>query len=434
MNLSRPLSRRAVLRGLGIALALPPLEAMLGPWRTNAATAPGGTQNPVRLAWLHTTSGIRMPRFTPKTTGPNFALTPILAPLEKHRGDFSVLSGLFHRNAFKTIASVGRHDLDMLCFLTGADLGRLPGVAAKNAVSIDQVAGRTLGMHTRLPTLNLSAFPSSKLVYDEAGTPMPSMSNPVAVWDLLFDSPDGHAGTRAMRERAQDSVLDRTLDSARRLSAQLGASDRDKVDEYLTSLREVERRVQVARMWAGRPPVAAPAGSRKPAGTPENLTERIRLMMDLAVLAFQTDQTRALTLHLGGMDCRYPDIGCPDGYHGYTHTAHKDYTDESDQMARVDRERIKHLAYFLDRMKAVKEADGTLFDVSFIHYGSGMGDAHETTDLPNLIAGRAAGQLRPGSHIHYQGQPLANLYVSMLESAKVPAKSFADSTSVLDRI
>lgn len=434
MNAARPLSRRAVLRGIGTALALPPLEAMLGPWRASAATTPGGAQNPVRLAWLHTTSGIRMPRFTPKATGSSFALTPILAPLERHRGDFSVLSGLFHRNAFKTVASVGRHDLDMFCFLTGADLGRLPGVAAKNAVSIDQVAGRTLGMHTRLPTLNLSAFPSSKLVYDEAGTPMPSLSHPVAVWDLLFGRPDGDSANRAARERSQDSVLDRTLVSAKRLSGQLGSTDRDKLDEYLTSLREVERRVQVARTWADRPPVAAPAGARKPSGIPENLTERIRLMMDLAVLAFQTDQTRVVTLHLGSMDCKYPDLGCPDGYHSYTHTSSKDYTDDTDPMARVDRERIRHLAYFFDRLKAIREADGTLFDASFIHYGSGMGDGHETTDLPNLIAGRAGGHLRPGSHIDYQGQPLANLYVSMLESAKVPVHSFADSTGVLDRI
>jgi hypothetical protein len=428
--ISRPLSRRTVLRGLGAVIALPALEAMLGPWKASAA---GGSEKPVRLAWLHTTSGVRMPRFTPSKTGRDFALSHILQPLEEHRADVSVLSGLYHRNAFKTVASVGRHDLDTLCFLTAADLGRMPGVAVKNSVSVDQVAGRTLGEFTRLPTLNLSAFPGSKLAFDESGTPIPSMTDPVAVFDRLFGTP-GDAASRTRRDQAQDSVIDRTLEATRQLRQRLGNTDRDKVDEYLNSLREVERRVQTARKWENLPPVRPPAGTNRPGGTPENLTERIRLLLDLAVLAFQTDQTRVLTLHLGSMECKYPGIGCPDGYHGYTHTNHRDYTDETDQMARVDRERIKHLAYFLGRLKSIKEGGATLLDSAFVHYGSGMGLGHETIDLPNLIAGRAGGQLRPGTHNNYAGQPLANLFLSMLEAAKIPAKTFADSTGVLSDV
>lgn len=425
------LSRRTVLRGLGTAVALPLLEAMSLPWRATIA-ASARAKNPVRLAWLHTTTGMRMPYFTPQKKGADFELRYILEPLADFRKDVSVLSGLFHAGAFKTGPALGRHDQDEVCHLTGADLGRIPGVAIKNSVSVDQVAGRHLGQETRLPTLNLSIATWSRLIFDESGTLIPPDTQPAAIWDRLFVPPPANPAERARMAAREDGVLDRITESTRLLNARLGANDRRTLDEYLTGLREVEKRVKTARKWAERPPIAPPAGATRPTGEPATLTDRIRLLIDLAVLAFQTDQTRVLTLHLGTGSDRFPEIGAGDGYHGYTHTNYKDYdAAKNDPMAKIDRRRVELFAYFLGKLRNLREGEGTVLDSAVVHYGSGMGLWHESTDLPNLVAGRGGNMLPTGSHVDFGGKPLANLYLSMLHAAGVPGDKFADSTSRL---
>ncbi len=426
----RPLSRRSFLtRTAGALITLPFLEAMI-PSTASAADSPAGAR-PVRLLWLHSESGIWMPHWKPAITGPEYTLTPTLEPLASYRADVSVLSGLSHANAFKRNAQAGRHVQDAMCHLTGADLGGTPGVVVKNGVSVDQVAAESIGERTRVPVLNLSIDRNATMSFAAGGTPVPVDWDPREIFARLFadNSPEAKKLAEA-RYHQQRSVLDEALAATRDLSAKLGANDRHKLDEYLTNVREVERRATVARAWADRPAVPAPNGTKPPGPPPDkDRTAYIRLLMDLLVLALQTDQTRLATLRLGFMGCMYPDIGCPDSYHNYTH--HDFKADKQAAMAKVDQHRITHLAYFLGKLKAVKEGEHDLLHHCIVHYGTGMGVDHETADLANLIAGHGGGALKPGQHLDLKGKPLADLYVRMLTIAGMPVKSFADSSGAL---
>jgi hypothetical protein len=415
-----------MLRGAaGATLGLPLLEAMTRP----LIGAPNGT-TPVRLIWIHTESGMWMPKYKPSTTGLDFELPYILEPLAPFRKQLSVLSGLRHANAFKRNPQTGRHIQDGMCHLTGADLGGTPGVAVRNSISVDQAAAETVGEHTRLPVLNVTVDRSSTLSFTSAGTPVPSDWEPRSIFSRLFadNSPEAKQQAAARFERNK-SVLDDVLESTQDLSKLLGANDRRTVDEYLTTVREVERRAKVARDWADKPSIFQPKDVHTPGPVPErDRTAYVRVILDMLALALQTDQTRLATARIGFMGCQYPDIGCPDSYHGYTH--HDYRKDRQDAMAKVDRHRIGHLAYFLDKLSNVKEGERTLFDSCLIHYGAGMGDEHESTDLANLLIGSADG-IRPVGHVDYKDQPLANLYVRMLNAAGIQLTKFADSTGPL---
>ena len=420
------LSRRQVLRGAaGALLSLPVLQS-LGGTRLTAAEPAGRSARPVRLIWLHSESGIWMPHWKPATTGADYALTPILEPLAPFRREVSVLSGLHHANAFKRNPQAGRHVQDGMCHLTGADLSGTPGVAVKNTISIDQVAAEGIGERTRVPVLNL-AIERSTMSFAAGGTPVPVDGDPREIFARLFsdNSPEAKQQTEA-RYAQQRSILDEVMASTRDLTGRLAVPDRHKLDDYLTTVREVERRATVARAWADKPAVPPPEGTKPPGAAPEkDRTAYVRLLMDLMVLALQTDQTRLATLRLGFMGCMYPDIGCPDTYHNYTH--HDLKAEKQAAMAKVDQHRIAHLAYFLGKLQAVKEGEHDLLHHCIIHYGTGMGADHETTDLANLVIGRGGGALKPGQHLDCTGTPLADLYVRMLATAGLPVKSFADS-------
>ncbi|MBA3700705.1 MAG: DUF1552 domain-containing protein [Planctomycetes bacterium] len=426
----RPLSRRSVLRGAaGALISLPFLEALTS--RSLVAAEPAGGTRPIRLLWLHSESGIWMPQWKPTTTGTNFALTPTLEPLAPYRSEISVLSGLFHANAFKRNAQAGRHVQDGMCHLTATDLGGTPGVAVKNGISVDQLAAETIGEKTRVPVLNLSIDRNATMSFSAGGTPVPVDWDPREIFSRLFadNSPDAKKLAEA-RYLQQRSVLDDVMETTRDLSTKLGTTDRQKLDEYLSTVREVERRATVTRTWADRPAVSAPEGTKPPGPPPDkDRTAYVRLLMDLMVLALQTDQTRLATLRLGFMGCMYPDIGCPDSYHNYTH--HDFKADKQAAMAKVDQHRIAHLAYFLGKLKAVKEGEHDLLHHCVIHYGTGMGADHETTDLANLVIGRGGGALKPGQHLDCKGKPLADLYVRMMATAGMPIKVFADSSGAL---
>lgn len=201
------------------------------------------------------------------------------------------------------------------------------------------------------------------------------------------------------------------------------------MDEYLTMVREVERRAKVARDWSERESVPPPAGTKAPGPPPEkDRSAYVRVILDMLALALQADQTRLATARIGFMGCQYPDIGCPDSYHGYTH--HDLNQEKQAAMAKVDRHRVGHVAYFLDKLRQVREGDGTLLDSCLIHYGAGMGAEHDDTDLANLIVGGGGG-LKHAGHVDYGHQPLANLYVRMLHAVGVKAANFADSTEPL---
>lgn len=418
--------RRSFLRGAGTLVALPFLEAMV-PRRVRGAAA-DPARPPVRLVFIHTESGMWMESFTPKATGTDYPLPPTLEPLAGLRNDFSVCSGLFHAAAFQRNAC-GRHCQDTACFLTGADLGAVPGVPTRNTVSVDQVAMRRLGERTRFPHLHFSAGGISSMVYSENGTPIPAETNPAAAFQRLFSDQSPTARAEARRRLALNrSVLDDVLGSMRDLDRRIGSQDRAKLDEYLTNVREVERRTQVADRWLDQPAPPTPAGARMPsaAGT---RTERIRALMDVAALALRTDQTRVVTLQIGGMSCQYPEIGAPDSYHNYTH--HDYQAGKIALMQRVDRHRVAHVAHFLNRLKEAREGDRDLLFHSAVLYGSGMGQTHEGRDLPNLVLGHGGGRLKPGRHVDFKGRPLASLFLSLLDTAGVEEKRFADATERL---
>jgi len=421
----RSISRRHFLRGAaGTIVGLPVLEAMS---RSLAAADTGG-KPPIRLVWIHTESGMWMPKYKPTKTGVDFELSYILEPLAPFKKQMTVLTGLRHANAFKRNPQTGRHVQDGMCHLTGADLSSTPGIAVRNTVSVDQVAAEAIGEKARLPVLNLTVDRAGTLSYSTAGTPVPSEWDPRAVFVQLFtnNSQDAKKQAAARFERNK-SVLDEVLESTRDLASKLGAKDRQTVDEYLTTVREVERRARVARDWSDRPSVPPSSGTKAPGPPPEkDRTAYVRVILDMLALALQTDQTRLATARIGFMGCQYPDIGCPDSYHGYTH--HDFKKEKQDAMAKVDRHRVGHLAYFLDKLRRVKEGDGTLLDSCLVHYGAGMGAEHDETDLANLIVG---GGLKHGGHVIYKDTPLSNLYLRMLDAGGVKVAKFSDSTGPL---
>jgi hypothetical protein len=450
------LSRRHVLRGLGAAVGLPFLECMT-PARALAAAA----KPPVRLVWLYAGSGMFMPAYKPALAGRDWhrstelpdtrnsfqggmpdGIKPLstLEPLLPFKDHVSILSGLHHPGAF-TRGTVVRHAQDPMCHLTGADLFRVPGVASRNSVSIDQVAARHLGMHTRLPVLNLTHDRGLTITYSDTGSPIPSSWNPYDVFQRLFTGPSPKDSAWAeVRYQQRKSILDDCADDTKKLLGKLGKQDHERFEEYLSQLRGIEARAEAARKWADVPLPKLPAGAGplkqvggvgqsldlgNPAAAAANFKDRIRLLLDVLVLALQTDQTRVATATLGHMGDVYKEEGLHDSYHGYTHTGPAG-------MAKVDRLRMEHVAYFLERLEGVKEADGsTLLDNSLVHFGGGMGTWHESTDLANLVAGHAGGRFKQGDHLACEGQPLANLYLAMLRAAGIEADRFADSTAPL---
>lgn len=450
------ISRRTALRSIGTLVSLPFLQQMM-PRSVHAA----GATPPVRLVWLYAGSGMFMPSFKPALAGKNWTdskefpndtkvpngkvpqeLKPLgtIESLIPFKDDISILSGLLHAGAF-TRGTVVRHGQDPMCHLTGVDLFRVPGVACRNAVSIDQIAARHFGAETRIPALGLTHDRGMTINYTDTGSPIPCEWNPYDVFQKLFTGPSAADKAAAeVRYAQKKSMLDSVIDQTKSLNASLGASDRERLDEYLTQLREIEQRATQARRWESVPLPKLPEGVKplgkvsgvgqsqdlgNPSSASGNFTARIRLMLDVLVLALQTDQTRVATAILGHMGDVYKEEGLNDTYHGYTHTGPLG-------MAKVDRVRMTHVAYLLEKMKSVKEADGTtLLHNSLVHFGGGMGTWHESTDLANIIAGHAGGRLKLGEHVVYKQQPLANLYLTMLQAAGAPAKVFADSTGAL---
>ena len=423
----KPIDRRTALRQLGVCVSLPFLEGML-PGTLSAS----GAKPPVRLVWLYAMSGMWMPSYKPTKTGREYDLTATLEPLKAVRGHVSILSGLMHANAFLRNGA-GRHGQDPMCHLTAADLGRIPGVGCRNSISIDQVAADHLGEHTRIPSLSLGADRHTTISFTSTGTPIPVEWNPWELFQKFFVG-----GATEDRKKAEEryqrkkSILDDVIEDSNRLHARLGVNDREKLDEYLGNVREIERRAALARRWDGIPLPKAPDGTKPPPReSPERRRgEHIRLLLDLLALALQTDQTRVATAVIGTMGCSYPEIGCPDGYHGYTH--HDNSSNTQQFMAKIDRARLGHVAYFIEKLSNIREAGGgTLLDNSLVHFGGGMGSWHESTDLANLIAGHGGGRFKLGEHLDFKEAPLANLYLMMLQSAGVPIKSFVDGKSPL---
>jgi hypothetical protein len=391
--LGKPLSRRTVLRGLGATLARPWLEAM-APRSVHAVSDPG--KHPVRMAFIYVPNGIQMTHWTPTTEGADYKLPELLTPLAGLRDDFSVLSGLA---ALQGGHDGGNHAPAMGAFLTGVQ----PRRDARCGISADQLAAGKVGHLTRLPSLELGCkrtklscdgFPcvvSSTMSWASPTQPLPSETSPRAVFDRLFGT-----GRRIDKQKneTRQSILDTVREEAASLSRQVSSHDRHKIDEYLTSVRDIEQRIHRAE---NLPVPKLPEGTASPEERiPDNFAEYVCLLGDLMVLAFQTDVTRicSFIFECEGSVRSYPEIGINAAHHDLSHHGGKE--DMVQKILQIERYHLTQLAYILDRLKTIREGDGTLLDHCLIAYGCALGDGnrHDHQDLPILLAGKGDGSIR----------------------------------------
>ena len=437
------LSRRTVLRGLGTAIALPWLEQM-GQLTAWAAETPGKRVAPNRVAFLYVPNGKDMANWTPKAEGALGDLPSILEALAPVKDDLLVLTGLAADKARPHGDGGGDHARAMAAFLTGAQPRKTDGNDIRAGTSVDQLAALRIGDQTRLASLEIggeaggmagncdsgySCVYSSTMSWKSPTQPLPKEVNPRLVFDRLFGV-DG-AAERARREAARKSVLDFIREDSRTLMNGVGASDRQKLDEYFSAIRDIELRIERA---AKLPIVKPPPGVTAPEGTPASYAEHLRLMSDMLVLAFQADVTRVCTFVFAneGSNKSYPDLGVNEGHHELSH--HGRDGEKLRKIREINKFHVAQLAYLLKRLKGIREGEGTLLDHSMIAYGSGNsdGDRHNHDDLPVLLAGRGGGTIKTGRHLKFAAEtPVTNLWASMLDRMDVRVPLIGDSTGRL---
>jgi hypothetical protein len=425
-----------------VAISLPFLEAMDAARSSAASVAP-----PFRIAFLYVPNGAHMPDWTPTATGGDFVLPAVLQPLQPFKDDLLVLSGLVLDAARAHGDGGGDHARAMSCFLTGCHPRKTDGADLRAGTSVDQVVAEVSGHHTRFPSLEIgceggknagecdhgySCAYQSNLSWRSESTPVAKETNPRLVFDRLFGIPGGGSGgeIHARGERRLKSILDFVSDDAQRIERSLGVADRRKLDEYLTGVREIERRIGRAR-----PAVDQPAAKyARPLGIPADYQEHLRLMADLLAIAFQSDLTRVATFVFAndGSNRSYRSIGVPDGHHDLSHHGGDEL--KMKKIREINRFHTTQLAYLLEKLKSIPEGNGTLLDHCLLVYGSGIsdGNAHSHAELPILLAGKAGGTVKTGRHVRYPKEtPLTNLYLSVLDRVGVSRDSFGDSTGRL---
>jgi len=440
-------SRRTVLKGLGVSVALPFLEAMNPATVLGTEPAAAARALPRRMAFFYVPNGVNMREWTPSSEGRDFTLHGSLASLEPFKRDMLVLSGLTVDKARANGDGPGDHARAMAAFLTGCQPRKTAGADIRAGISVDQLAAVRVGNATRFPSLEIgcdggrlagncdsgySCAYSSNLSWRSEATPQPKETNPRAVFDRLFGGSLREETGRASEMRAQfnQSILDFVRDDAADLRGRLGTADLRRLDEYMTSIREIERRLQASDL----PAPTAPAGAARPTGIPTSYRDHMRLMADLLVLAFQTDVTRICTLVFAneGSNRSYREIGVSDGHHDLSH--HGNNREKLEKIAQINTFHMEQFAYFIGKLRDTREGDGNLLDNSMILYGSGNGDGnrHNHDDLPILLVGKGGRTLDTGRHIRFgRNTPLCNLYLGLLERMGVDVPRFGDSTGRL---
>ena len=434
----RTLPRRTFLRAAGATIALPMLDSMLPAFGADAAPwIP-------RIGFMYVGNGIVHRTFKPATEGADFALSPVLLPLAPLRKQLTVVSGLDHKQAENFGDGTGDHPRSSAAWLTGMhawDRTR-PGVEVKLATSADQLAADVLGRTTPVRSLELAVDTATQSACDAGDcfyvntvswlnetTPNLTENHPRLVFERLFG--DGGSGAeRLARIKKTSSILDSVREEARRLAASVGPGDRAKLDEYLDSVREIEQRIQGAES-GDQHEIALP---ERPTGIPVSFEEHTKLMLDLALLAFQTDTTRVFSMILARevSNRSYPQIGVPDQHHPVSH--HRNDPGLIEKKTKIDAYHISFLGYLAAKMQATPEGDGTLLDQSLLMYGGGMGDGnlHRHTDLPCVLLGNLGGRVKAGRHVAYpSGTPMTNLLVTLLDKLGVEVGALGDSTGRL---
>jgi hypothetical protein len=435
------LSRRGFFRGAGAAIALPAFESMFA----LPAMAGSGKVAPTRMAYVYVPNGIIPSAWWPAEAGTAFELSPTLAPLAKVRNHIQLISGLADLSADAGPDGPGDHARAGGTFLTSVRVKKTAGSDIKAGVSIDQVVAGRIGHVTRFPSLELTCDAVRKagdcdsgyacayvynLSWRSENQPLSPEHNPRFVFERLFGAggPRERVANLKRRQQEQHSILDYVLEDAHQLDRRLDGRDRAKLDQYLTSVREIENRIEASeRLPVNNPPVDAPEG------VPDDYREHIALMFDMLMLAFQTDSTRVATLLLAreGSNRSFSEIGIAEGHHNLTH--HKNDAGIIEKVKQIDHWYLQQFARFLEKMEATKDVDGqSLLAHSMILYGSGNADGNRHThdNLPILLAGSGGGTLKPGRYVKAKEQPLANLFLTMADAmgGETPLEKHGDST------
>jgi hypothetical protein len=440
MIFKKAIPRRMFLRGMGATLALPLLDGMVPAFAQSSDPA---VKAPVRLGIVYVPNGMwPMDKWTPKTEGAAFELTPTLEQLAPFRDRLLVLSGL----DLKIAEPLGHNTAS---FLTGVHPKETGGKDVRAGISMDQIAAEEAGKHTQLGSLevslcstdvvgacdgSLSCVYVNTISWRTPTTPLAMENNPRAVFERLFGDTDStDRAERLARIRERRSILDGVTERAARVLKEIGPSDHAKVTQYLEAIRDTERRIQISEEQANR---EVPTFD-KPLGAPASFEEYAKLMIDLQVIAYQTDLTRVITFMMareGPKGSRaYPEIGISDLHHTLSH--HQNNADTIEKLFKLNVYHMKMFAYFLEKLRSTPDGDGSLLDHTILLYGSGLsnGNIHNHDNLPLLLVGGGGGQIKGGRHIRYpEGTPMTNLYLTVLDKLGLPVEKFGDSTGKLD--
>ena len=439
------LSRRTMLRGLGAGIALPLLDGMVPAFAAIRNTA----ARPIkRVGAIYVPNGMSMARWLPPTEGA-LEITPVLSPLTPVKDQLLVLSGMANKEAKQRLdEGDGDHSRCQAAYLTGAHAVKASGAntTLEVGVSMDQIVARDLRDDTQLASLELSleanelvgqcedgygcAY-SATIAWRDANTPLPMQTDPRAVFEHLFGAVDStEPAARARALRRDKSILDSVNAEISDLQRQLGRGDRSKLAGYLDSVRDIERRIQIAESQSDRglPEVA------QPAGIPADFEEYANLMFDLMLVAYQADLTRVCTFLIGREKSvrTYPEIGVAEPHHPVSH--HRQREEQLVKLAKINTFHMSMFGRFLEKMRGTFDGDGTLLDQSMVIYGAGMGNsnAHDPLDLPIVVAGGGGGTLKGNRHVRLsEGTPLANMHLTLLEKMGMPAERLGDSTGEL---
>jgi hypothetical protein len=439
MIFKKAIQRRTFLRGAGAALALPLLDAMVP-----ALATTGAAKQPLRMGYIYLPTGRHMEEWLPKTVGAGYEMPPTLAPLAKFREDFLVLSGL------DIVNGKGTHARPAAAYLTGVAPSKKDNSVG---ISVDQIIARQIGEQTQLASMELGVDPpewafdrvdglsgyyTSTISWRTASTPLPRQINPRQTFERLFgdtDTLDPEAMRRRMEKKT--SVLDEVSERVKNLMSSVNAGDRHKLEEYLDSVRDIERSIQVAESKVDNDEDIASVDMARPAGIPPLYGDHVKLMFDLMVLAYQTDMTRVISFMLGheGSNRNYLELGAKDGHHSLTH--HKGKTESIELLKKIELHQSELMAYFFNKMQSITDGESTLLDNSVIIVGGSHSDSnlHLSTNLPTLVFGKAQNKIRSGRHIQYKGDPISNLHLAVMDIANISPEEFrtenSDSTGIL---
>lgn len=440
MMTGKALPRRTFLRGLGTAVALPFLDAMTPAFASSQAKAP------VRMGFVYVPNGMDVRNWVLDYEGKLGELSRIMKPLEPYKNDITVLANLTHNMGRALLDGAGDHGRCCGSYLTGVQ-PKKSAVDIHCGISCDQIAANAVGNKTRFPSLELgmedtrqagdcdsgySCAYTNNLAWRSETQPLPPILDPRALFERLFGTDAGLSPeARARRAKFRRSVLDFVTEDTKKLEAGLGPTDRRKLDEYLSSIREIERQIEKAE----KDNAQINPGMEKPYGVPADFAEHFKLMTDMLTVALQADMTRIFSFLVTreGTSRSYREIGIADGHHPLTH--HRNDPSLMEKVTQINTYHVKQFAGWVEKLKSIREGDASLLDNSMIVYGAGLcdGNRHNHEDLPTILAGRGGNYIKPGRRLVFRREtPMTNLHLTMMDRLGVHVEHFGDSTGRLE--